>query len=537
MLQRLTINNYALIDTLDISFPGGLVIITGETGAGKSILLGALSLLLGAKSDVSVIKDKGRNCVVEAEFEAGGEYYILRRVVAPTGRSRVFINDEPASIDQIKELSSKLIDIHAQNQHLLLSNPHFQLSVLDSFAGLEKKVEEYNALYDGYLEAKNELAVMDRKIEELSSNRDYIEYQYNKLEEAKLQPDELAELEQEQSKLANSEQIKGDLSRICSLFTSEESSITSTFKEIENILSQNVEFFPEFSSIADRVKSARIDMKDVEDEISEKFEGIVSSPERLAFVEDRLSLLYDLMRKYNADSIEALIEKRDRYSAELESSIDFQNERDALQKRVDELSQQCESAATSIHDVRKQSAEQLSDVLQTSIRTLEMENALFDVQVNEKEQWGRDGRDSVVFNFSANGGALNELSKSASGGELSRVMLCIKALLAKYIGMPTMIFDEIDTGVSGRIADKMGAVIGQMGENMQVFAITHLPQVASKGSAHFLVYKEKDAGSNVNSNIRRIDGQERIEEVARMLSGSTLTPEAVANAKVLLGMN
>jgi len=537
MLQRLTISNYALIDSLDISFPEGLIIITGETGAGKSILLGALSLLLGAKSDVSVIKDTTRNCVVEAEFEVDDRLYILRRVVSPNGRSRVFIDDEPASIDEIKELSSKLIDIHAQNQQLLLANPHFQLSVLDSFAGLGRQVEEYNKLYDEYVAAKSELAILDRKIEEVSGNRDYIEYQYTKLAEANLQTDELAELEQEQTKLANSESIKSDLSKICSLFTNEDSSLSSTLKEIENLISQNSDYFTDLRALQERVESARIDLKDVEEDISIKFENVVSSPERLAYVEDRLSLLYDLMRKYSVSTIEELIEKRDQFASELEQGVDFQNERESLQKKVDNLSCQCSDIAENIHEARVNNAKPLSEVLQSSIRTLEMDSALFNVEVVKRDMWGRDGQDSVIFNFTANGGAMNELAKSASGGELSRVMLCIKALLAKYVGMPTMIFDEIDTGVSGRIADKMGLVIGQMGENMQVFAITHLPQVASKGEAHFLVYKEKDTDNVVKSNIKRIDGQQRIEEIARMLSGSSLSPEAIANAKVLLGID
>lgn len=534
MLQRLSIENYALIDHLDIQFPGDLVIITGETGAGKSVLMGALSLLLGAKADASAIKDKNRNCVVEAEFSDQGREVILRRVVSPAGRSRVFVDDEPVSLDELRELSTRLVDIHSQHQHLLLADRRFQLSALDGFAGLGDMMESYKALYEEYISKRRELAELTDAIALDEKEREYIEFQYEKLNSARLSAGELQELEQEQTILSSSEQIKEYIARAEQLFEGEENSIESSLREMEGILSRLTSYIPEFEDLRARVESSRIELKDVYEDVAAKGANINYSPKRLEEVDNRLALLYDLMRKHGVDSVEALIELRDKLSQRLSKGLDRSLEKEALEKKLSSLEKECSEMAMAIHSSRVAASPELSIVLQQKIRSLEMPLANFEVSVRLRDSFAGDGQDDIVFLFNANGGQLQELSKCASGGELSRIMLCLKSLMASYVGMPTMVFDEIDTGVSGSIADKMGELIVEMGRNMQIFAITHLPQVASKGSAHFLVYKESDGGQMPQTKIKEISGEQREREIARMLSGSNLTPEALANARVLL---
>lgn len=534
MLQRLSIENYALIDHLDIQFPGDLVIITGETGAGKSVLMGALSLLLGAKADASAIKDKNRNCVVEAEFSDQGREVILRRVVSPAGRSRVFVDDEPVSLDELRELSTRLVDIHSQHQHLLLADRRFQLSALDGFAGLGDMMESYKALYEEYVSKRRELAELTDAIALDEKEREYIEFQYEKLNSARLSAGELQELEQEQTILSSSEQIKEYIARVEQLFEGEENSIESSLREMEGILSRLTSYIPEFEDLRARVESSRIELKDVYEDVAAKGANINYSPKRLEEVDNRLALLYDLMRKHGVDSVEALIELRDKLSQRLSKGLDRSLEKEALEKKLSSLEKECSEMAMAIHSSRVAASPELSTVLQQKIRSLEMPLANFEVSVRLRDSFAGDGQDDIVFLFNANGGQLQELSKCASGGELSRIMLCLKSLMASYVGMPTMVFDEIDTGVSGSIADKMGELIVEMGRNMQIFAITHLPQVASKGSAHFLVYKESDGGQMPQTKIKEISGEQREREIARMLSGSNLTPEALANARVLL---
>lgn len=534
MLQRLSIENYALIDHLDIQFPGDLVIITGETGAGKSVLMGALSLLLGAKADASAIKDKNRNCVVEAEFSDQGREVILRRVVSPAGRSRVFVDDEPVSLDELRELSTRLVDIHSQHQHLLLADRRFQLSALDGFAGLGDMMERYKALYEEYVSKRRELAELTDAIALDEKEREYIEFQYEKLNSARLSAGELQELEQEQTILSSSEQIKEYIARAEQLFEGEENSIESSLREMEGILSRLTSYIPEFEDLRARVESSRIELKDVYEDVAAKGANINYSPKRLEEVDNRLALLYDLMRKHGVDSVEALIELRDKLSQRLSKGLDRSLEKEALEKKLSSLEKECSEMAMAIHSSRVAASPELSTVLQQKIRSLEMPLANFEVSVRLRDSFAGDGQDDIVFLFNANGGQLQELSKCASGGELSRIMLCLKSLMASYVGMPTMVFDEIDTGVSGSIADKMGELIVEMGRNMQIFAITHLPQVASKGSAHFLVYKESDGGQMPQTKIKEISGEQREREIARMLSGSNLTPEALANARVLL---
>lgn len=533
MISRLTIENYILINHLDIAFPGDLVIITGETGAGKSILLGALALLLGSKADASVVKDPSRNCVVEAEFETEEGSLIVRRVVGSQGRSRAFVNDEPVALDSLRSMTSSLLDIHSQNQHLLLADRRFQLSVVDGFASLSKDAEAYSSLYQEYVAACRELDALDRSIAEAEKDREYLEFQYSKLAEAHLAAGELEELEAQHRQLANSEQIREGLEKALSMFDDGPMPICSALKEAESSLSRIAAFVPGLDEICDRLSTSRIDLKDISEDIDSRRERIVSSPERLEEVENRLSVLYELMRRHGVSSVEELIEVRDTLSDKLGGCLDNKEKREELSRRCSVLQARCNKASQELHARREAAAPQLSELLQGQIRDLEMPRALFSVSVEKKDSFGPDGISDVVFLFNANGGVLQNLAKCASGGELSRIMLCIKAMMARYVGMPTVIFDEIDTGVSGSVADRMGQMIVAMGGWMQVFAITHLPQVASKGSAHYLVYKDMSA-QGPESHIRKLEGEDRKREIARMLSGSTVTAQALANAEVML---
>lgn len=536
MLKRLAIRNYALIDSLDIEFTGGLTVISGETGAGKSILLGALSLLLGNRADAGAVGRASTNCVVEGEFEKDGREYILRRVLTPQGRSRIFVDDCPATVEELKELSSELIDIHGQFQHTLLTDSRYQLSLLDSYAGNSAQLALYSEKYALLKEKESLLKRLDEEIAAARSNQEFIEFQYNQLEQARLKPGELEELESEQMRLSNSETISRNLALVTNLLSGEDASVLGHLREAGAAIDKVVPFVEACSSIRERMESVRIEIKDIDYELSSLAENVIFSPERLQAVDDRLSQLYSLLRKFSAASVEDLIAKRDDFSSQLASVLEGDEQRSLLASEVEALRAECESLSDSLHEVRLSKAAGLAASLQDSIRSLEMPQAVFDVQVQELQAFGPLGRDAVTFRFSANPGvAPKELAKCASGGEMSRIMLSIKNMMSRYIGMPTMIFDEIDTGVSGSVADRMGRMIVEMGKRMQVFAITHLPQVASKGNSHFLVYKQIDSDGATVSRIKPLEGEERVREVARMLSGSAITDEALANARVLIG--
>ena len=538
MLRRLAIQNYALIDSLDIEFPGGLIIITGETGAGKSIMMGALSLLLGAKADVSALKDNARNCVVEGEFDVDGEELILRRVISPAGRTRNFINDEPATLASLTEIASRIVDIHAQHQHLLLADADYQMRVLDYFAGSSQVLEGYREVYKELQHTRKELEELDIQIARSEGEREYRQFQFDKLHEAKLKDGELEELELEQNQLANSEQIRENICSAYALLQPMGVSLVQNIKDAAHILQKSSNFVPELEQLCNRLESCRIECKDIEDELETLQDRIVVSPQRLEQVEERLSLLYSLMRKHQAGSMEELIKIREELQVQLQGADRSLVEREELVARVSELEERRGELAAELTELRRGKVAELGAVLQESIRELQMPHAVFEVSMKDAGKYTLQGKDSVEFLFSANGSARTALlQKAASGGELSRIMLCIKSLMARFTGMPTMIFDEIDTGVSGSIADKMGELIGRMGERMQIFAITHLPQIASKRGTHLLVYKEFDKDNNAATKIRVLEGEERVKEVARMLSGAQLTDAALENAKELLKEN
>ena len=539
MLSRLSISNYALISSLDITFPDGLVIITGETGAGKSILLGALSLVLGKRADSSVFCDNTRNCVVEAEFhDKSGEEYILRRVITPAGRSRSFLNDEPVSLADLAAISNRIIDIHGQHQHLLLTDPDYRLGVIDHFAGTAPLLDEYKKIYDEYTAVEDEAASLEKSIAEEERDAEYRQFQLHKLQEAALVSGEMETLEQEQKALAHAEDIRTGLDAVYACLNPHDISVSQLLKDAATRLSKFAAWDDRLESLAARLESSRIEISDIEREIEDISSSVTVSPQRLDEVEERMSLIYSLERKYGCADVDELIALRDSLATALGGTEQMRDRLSALRQRQQELGTQREALARRLSEQRRAASGSLSEALQEAVRSLEMPHAVFRAEISGKGRLTATGGDNLDFMFSANGEqSLRDISKVASGGELSRVMLALKGLLARYTSMPTMIFDEIDTGVSGRIADKMGNMIGRMGQNMQIMAITHLPQIASKKGAHYLVYKEFGPDGKASTGIRRIEGEERVMEVARMLSGSELTPAAVENARELLRKN
>ena len=554
MLARLQVRNYVLIDSLEIDFPEGLIIITGQTGAGKSILLGALSLLMGAKADASLVSDGADNCVVEAEFEADDSAFlrdileenevewdnghlIIRRVVNRSGRSRAFVNDSPVPVTVLQDISSCLIDIHSQHQTLLLSEKNFQLETLDYFAGNTDLRDECANVWRRLLQQKNELKELEQRISRVSADKDYNQAQYSQLESASLRVGELAELEEEQKQLANAEEIKTGLSAVEELFSpsTDALSIDAALKEMDRALSRISRFVPVASELVDRIDSCRRELDDIYSEISNVNSRIDISPERLETVEDRMSLIYSLLQKHSCQDEAELIAVRDRLSEMLFDSSALDEKKAALLTEIAKTEKQHSDISDRLRAARTTAAEAFASELTESIRGLELPYAIFEVELSAC-QAGPTGSDSISFRFSSTGRNAVDVARCASGGELSRIMLALKAMRARYADMPTMIFDEIDTGVSGSVADKMGSMICAMGSYMQVFAITHLPQVAAKGNAHYLVSKDIDPTASIAvSKIERLSDKQRVLEVARMLSGSTLTDAAIANAESLLG--
>ena len=549
MLKSLHIENYVLIDSLEVDFPEGLIIITGQTGAGKSIILGALSLLMGGKADATVISEEGGSCVVEGVFitkestvrdildnndiEWNGGELVIRRTVASTGRSRSFVNDSPVPVTVLQELASLLADVHSQHQSLLLTDRRFQLRMLDAYASNTGLLESCAAAWTRLQDIKSELEKVHTQIRKANEEKDYLQVRFKQLEEARLIDGELEELEAEQKQLANAGQIKDALSGMNFCFNPEGGfSISSSLKEVERLLGHIRDYVPEAEELSERIDSARIELDDISGTIQAIDSRIELSPERLEKVEERMSLLYDLMKRHSCASIAELIEKRDSLASSIDYSSSLEEQRAELEKELSTAENTYNEIAAAIGASRKKVLKSFAESIEQSLRELELDKAIFEVRLSASNA-GPTGCDEIQFLFSSTGSNPIDVAKCASGGEISRIMLCLKAMMAKYSNMPTMFFDEIDTGVSGSVADKMGSMICRMGEYMQVFAITHLPQVAAKGDAHYLVEKS-EKGDRVLSTINKIDGEARLYEIARLLSGSTITPEAVANAGTLL---
>ena len=552
MLHSLHIEHYILIDSLDVVFPEGLVIITGQTGAGKSILLGALSLLAGGRADASMIAEGADSCVVEAEFsgrdealaallaeadveEAGDGSLLIRRVLSRSGRSRCFINDCPVPVGLLQDVADRLVDIHSQHKSLLLTDARFQLSVLDHFAGNGERLAACRTAWHALQDLRAQLVAERERLDRMLADRDYTEAQWRQLDEAKLVPGELESLEEEQRSLANAEQIKEALGGSLALLRAEGEGpgMSAALKDAARRLSAVAKYLPAASDLQERLDSVRIELDDIDAELESLDGRIDLSPARLEAVEDRMSRLYSLLKKHHCETVEELIAVRERYAEALSGS-------EASEDRIRELEKSLEAAEGGYHTIcaeltkaRCTAAPSFAAAITESLHFLELDRAVFDVAVSAAPE-SAAGSDRVSYLFSATGRDPQDVAKCASGGELSRIMLCLKEMMAKFVGMPTLIFDEIDTGVSGSVADKMGRMICAMGRDMQVFSITHLPQVAAKGDAHFVVAKSVQPDGRTVSSISEVQGEERVLEIARLLSGATITPAAVANARALM---
>ena len=552
MLRSLYIQNYALIEKLDIDFGSGFSVITGETGAGKSIILGAIGLLLGQRADVKSIRQGAAKCVIEARFEIAGygmrpffeenelEYEdecILRREVYASGKSRAFINDTPASLVQMKELGEQLIDVHSQHQNLLLNKEGFQLNVLDILAHDEEELNNYQSLHREWKQVQQDLEDLIILAEQNKADEDYIRFQLEQLEDAQLAAGEQEELEQEADTLSHAEEIKAGLFRAGQVMNSDEGGLLSALKECLNTMLGLQKVYPSAGELAERLESSYIELKDISQEVSGKEEEIEFNPVRLEEVNDRLNLIYTLQQKHRVTTVDELLALADDYAAKLANITSSDEQIEELKVRSEALYSKVKKQAAVLTKLRTAAAREVEKQMAARLIPLGMPNVRFRVEIGARKEPGVHGADTVNFLFSANtNGALQSISSVASGGEIARVMLSVKAMIAGAVKLPTIVFDEIDTGVSGEIADRMADIMQEMGDSdRQVISITHLPQIAARGRAHYKVYKQ-DNETETNSHIRRLADEERIEEIAHMLSGATLTDAALNNAKALLGI-
>lgn len=549
MLTSLSIKNYALIDHLQVDFNTGLTIITGETGAGKSILLGALSLVLGKRADLSSIKDTSDKCVVEAVFDIASynltsvfkvndlDYEpqtIIRREILPSGKSRAFVNDTPVTLENLSALGDFLIDIHSQHQTLQLTQDDFQFQVIDALANVSDGLSNYKSHLEAYKLLQKDLESLKLQKTESVKELDYNTFLLQELEAAHLVPGELETLEEEYEMLSNIEEIGEQLTHSLQLLSDEQTGILSLLSQLKANTQKLAAYSIKYKELFERVNSSFIELDDLFSEIEGFTEGLEANPNRLEAVNTKLQLLHNLLKKHSVESVEALIEIKD----QLKESVSFTENLDetiALKtQEIVRLKSQLDAVANEIHLKRSKAIPGLISALKELLETLGMPQSQFRIEVALSEDYFQNGKDKLTFLFSANrGGTLNELRKVASGGELSRIMLAIKSILAGYVKLPTIIFDEIDTGVSGEISNKMATIMKQMSMSSQVITITHLPQIAAKGDTHFKVYKEEKNDSTV-TNMVKLNQDDRIVEIAQMLGGKEMTSSAIAHAKQLL---
>lgn len=550
MLKSLYIKNYALIDSLEIDFSAGFSVITGETGAGKSIILGALSLILGQRADAKTIKQGESKCIIEGIFDIsaynlngffedrGIDYdndCCLRRELLSSGKSRAFINDTPVSLGDLKELGSQLIDIHSQHQNLLLSDNRFQLQVVDILAGNQDLLKKYANTYNWYKDSVKALEDLKESAQKSKAEEDYLRFQYASLSDASLVEGEQEELEEELEMLNHAEDIKSGLYKISNLLSGEDGGIMPALKDCLTTAQSLSQVYAKAEEIRQRIETAYIDLKDLELDVERQGADVDFNPERLNYIEERLDIIYSLEKKYNLSTVSELIVLQTEISAKLENIDSFDEQIEEFEKEVISNREKAEAEARALSEGRKKASKSIEDTLVKKIAFLGMPNVRFECNIVPKKQFDVTGIDNVSFLFSANKNTpLQPVSEIASGGEMSRLMLCLKSMIAGATALPSIIFDEIDTGVSGEIADKMGLIMQEFGQNMQVIAITHLPQIAAKGRSHYLVYKTDDEDTTT-THLRQLDDKERLEEIARMLSGSELTDAAIQNAKVMLG--
>lgn len=550
MLKSLYIKNYALIDSLEIDFEPGFSVITGETGAGKSIILGALSLILGQRADAKAIKQGESKCIIEGQFEISA-YHLenfftereidydanccMRRELLSSGKSRAFINDTPVTLTDLKELGSMLIDIHSQHQNLLLGDSRFQMQIVDALAGNRELIRDYQLSFRQYREAQKALDELKEALKRSKEEEDYLRFQYEALKEAALTEGEQEELEAELETLNHAEDIKSALYKVYNLLADDEHGAVPSLKEVLNTSHPLSKIFAKAEEIIQRVETAYIDLKDLSGEVERLAGDVEFNPDRLSFIESRLDTIYTLQKKHNVSSVSELIALYQELSRKIEAIETSDEQLTVLEKELQQKTDTMLALAKKLTASRKAIIPQFEKDLIAKAAYLGMPNIRFQCEVNALEQPNVCGTDDIVFQFSANKNVpLQPVANIASGGEISRIMLCLKSMIAGASALPTIIFDEIDTGVSGEIADKMGSIMKDMSKDMQVLAITHLPQIAAKGNAHYLVYKQDD-DKTTTTHLRRLDDDERLKEVARMLSGSVLTDAAMENAKVMLG--
>lgn len=550
MLKQLYIRNFTLIDELDIKLYPGFSVITGETGAGKSIILGAIGLLLGNRADSKAIKSGKERCVIEAHFDLSrydmkgffddndidfdAEDTIIRRELTSAGKSRAFINDTPVPLTKMRELGEQLVDIHSQHQNLLLQKEDFQLNVVDILAQDAEHIKAYQAVYQQYRSALSRLEQLKQELIKNRENEEFMRFQHKELDEAHLEPGELEQLEQESDILNHSEEIKSALYEADHSLSDDEGSILQLLRNASYSISNIREIYPEVAELSDRLDSSYIELKDIAQEISSSLDLIDFDPARLEQLNTRLDQLNTLLQKFHVETVEELIETRDLLAQQLEHIDNGNEDIEILQKEVDQKLIKAMSAAHSLSSLRKKVAKSIETEMKNRLVPLGIPNVRFEIEFAEKPLC-RDGADKVSFLFSANRSTpLQPISQVASGGEIARVMLSLKAMISGAVKLPTIIFDEIDTGVSGKIAEKMAEIMTEMGnQNRQVISITHLPQIAAMGSHHYKVMKEETQTGTI-SQMRELTPAQRVEEIAQMLSGSDISQAALANAKELI---
>jgi DNA repair protein RecN (Recombination protein N) len=549
MLIKLFVQNYALIKELDVELENGLTIITGETGAGKSILLGALSLILGTRADTTVLLDKNEKCTVEGtfrieEYDLNDFFFsndldyesvtILRREINPAGKSRAFINDTPVTLNLLKDLGDRLIDIHSQHQTLMLNDNSFQLNIIDSFAGTAKLIVDYRQAYSNYRKLTKEYNGIKEKEKQNKADMEYYQFQLNQLEEARLKNGEQEELESEHELLVHAEEIKLALSASSNLLSGEGISILSMLNELKINIGRIKTFLPDGESLQSRTGSSLIELDDLAGEIEELASSIEADPHRLSEVSNRLDTIYSLIQKHRVNNLNELIIKKEEIMERLLSVVSDDERLAELESLLEKELGTLKTISEEMSVRRRSVIPDIEIKITGLLKQLGMPNAKFRISLTQSNQFGSAGIDHADFLFSANKQVVPEnLAKIASGGELSRVMLSLKSLLTKNNNLPTIIFDEIDSGVSGEVADKVGQILSGMGKYMQVINITHLPQVASRGKKHFHVYKD-DTDDSTFTRVKLLSHKERILEVARLLSGSEVTETAMKNARELL---
>lgn len=549
MIERVNISDYALIERSELQLKPGFSVITGETGAGKSILLGALGLSLGMRADSSVVRDSASKCVVEVEYNLTGYgledwfksndldfdiHTVVRRQVSSEGKSRSFINDTPVTVKQLKEFGSYIIDIHSQHQSLLLGNRDFQADLLDSFCGNGELLSQYSLLYATRKSLMQQYETLAEECKKGEEERDFLSYRFNMLDGAKLRMGEAAELEQELALLQNSEQVQGALGSLVYELRDGDDNICSRLKSLRGTVERVRDYLSEASEFDERLKSVAIELSDIADEAEHRAESIECNPRRLEAVEERLNQLYDLQMKFRCGSVDDLITERDEINRKIASLNVNSEELEALESRVAECGERLLAIAIKLHDSRVKGRKLLAEKVVELLQGLGIKHPSIEIEVEDNDHFMHNGCDIVRILFAANKNQeLHDISDVASGGEISRVMLAFKSILAGCKKLPVVIFDEIDTGVSGNIAHKMAELMHEMSRSMQVIAISHLPQIASVGDWHFKVYKE-DSDSETLSKIRLLNSEERVNELAIMMSGSEISSEAKLAAERLL---